>query len=97
MYYYIVVTVGDMKGLIMWVLSDRVFNKLLNGDYTVAIGMKQKYKDMSITDMYCYQFEYESYDGFRKFYNKVLSPILDGIKFIDRNTLIGKILNMLMR
>lgn len=81
----------------MWIISDYAMNKLLNGDFTVAIGMKKRHKDMSLVDMYCYQFEYESYDGFRKFYNKVLSKIIDKITFVDRGTLLHKILSMVIK
>jgi hypothetical protein len=79
----------------MWILSDRAFEQLIGGDYTVVIGMKQKQKDLSIKDMFCFQFEYETYDGFRKFYNKKLSKVISDIKYIDKETVLGKVINFL--
>jgi hypothetical protein len=81
----------------MWILSNRAFNILMDGDYTLAIDLKQRDKTLTIKDLFCYQFEYNSYDGFRKLYNKVLSKIIDSIKFINDDTILGKLLKFLLR
>lgn len=81
----------------MWILSNRAMNILMDGDYTLAIDLKRRNKDLTIKDLFCYQFEYNSYDGFRKFYNKLLSRIIDSITFINDDTILGKLLKFLLR
>ena len=79
----------------MWIISNRALNKLLNGDYSMAIELKKRDKELTVKDLFCVQFEYESYDGFRKFYNKYLKGIIDELKFISDKSLIGKIISKL--
>ena len=80
----------------MWILSNRAFNKLMGGDYTIAIDLKKRLKDLSIAELFCYQFEYNSYDGFRKFYNKIISKIINDIKFVDENSFVGKFIKLFL-
>lgn len=76
----------------MWILSDEDLRHLLGGEYVQVILAKQIDKDMSIRKLFYYQFEYNSYNGFRKFYKKVLSSIIDSIKYIDEDSIIGKLI-----
>ena len=80
----------------MWLISDEVLNKLLGGDYTMVIRCKQQHKETPIKVLSYFQFEYLSYDGFRKFYNKTLGKIIDDIKYVHNDTVIGKILKMVV-
>ena len=81
----------------MWLLSNEAMNKLLDGDYTSVILSKKKWKDLSIRELFCVQIYYDSYDGFRKFYNKKIKPIIDGIKFVDETSLLGKFIKLLRK
>ena len=76
----------------MWVLSDDDMRELLGGEFIQVILAKQIDKDMSIRKLFYYQVDYLSYNGFRKFYNKGLYNIIDSIKYIDDDSIIGKIL-----
>ena len=67
----------------MWVLSDDDMRELLGGEFIQVILAKQIDKNMSIRKLFYYQVDYLSYNGFRKFYNKVLYNIIDSIKYID--------------
>lgn len=81
----------------MWLLSNEAMNKLLDGDYTSVILSKKKWKDLSIRELFCVQIYYDSYDGFRKFYNKKIKPIIDEIKFVDETSLLGKLIKLLRK
>lgn len=81
----------------MWLVDNETFNRLLDGDYTLAIDLKKRDKDLTIMELFCFQLEYKSYDGFRKFYNKVLSKIINHVVFIDESSLVGKLLKFLLR
>ena len=43
-----------------------------------------------VRKLYNLQFDYFSYEGFRKFYNKVMSKIINGIVHCDNNSIIGR-------
>ena len=51
----------------MWLLSDEDLRHLLGGEYVQVVCAKQIDKDISIRKLFYYQFEYNSYNGFRKF------------------------------
>lgn len=80
----------------MWIVDDETMVKLLGGDYTTIIETKKKYPHLTVRELFCIQFYYNSYDGFRKFYNKSIRPIIDGIKFVNNQSLSGKIVKLLV-
>lgn len=80
----------------MWIVDDETMNKIFGGDYTTIIEAKKKYPHLTIRELFCIQIYYNSYDGFRKFYNKSIRPIIDGIKFINNQSLLGKGIKLLM-
>lgn len=80
----------------MWIVSNEVMNKLLNGDYTMVIKMKKRNSGISITNLYPFQFVYKTYDGFRKFYNKKLSKTIDGMMFLNDSKFITKVIRFIM-
>lgn len=81
----------------MWLVSDKAMNKLLDGDYTSVIYSKKKWKDLTIRELFCVQFCYNTYDGFRKFYNKKIKPIINDIHFVDNTSVVGKFLKLFRR
>lgn len=80
----------------MWLISDKGLRELLGGDYTMVIRCKQQHKETPIKILSYFQFVYLSYDGFRKFYNKTLSKIINDVKYVHDDTIIGKILKMVV-
>lgn len=80
----------------MYLIEDEALNKLLDGDFFIVLNMMNK-TDMSMKDLYCFQFKYESYDGFRKFYNKKLKHLKGKVRFIDHDSFIGKIIKLLFK
>ena len=80
----------------MWIVTDYAMNKLLNGCFDLVISAVKKNKTMNIKDLYKLQAEYESYNGFRKFFNKKLRPISHDIKHID-NKFISKLISFIGR
>ena len=81
----------------MYIVGDKAIGRLLGGDFYLILDMVAKGKPMTIQDMYCLQFKYDSYEGFRKFYNKKLKYILEGIKTVDDKSVLGKLLKMFFR
>ena len=75
----------------MWIVSDNAMRELLGGEFCQVVEMKQLVKDLSIKEMWAMQFKYFSYDGFRKFYNKYLSKIIDDIRVVDDDKFIVKV------
>ena len=59
--------------------------------------LKKIYKDISIRKLYGIQFTYFSYQGFRQFYKKYLEPIVETVKYIEDDSIIGKILKLFLR
>lgn len=76
----------------MYILTDEAFNSLTNGEYVQVIIAKKQQPDLSIAKLYNFQFDYFSYQGFRKFYKKVLEPIINCTKYIPDDSLIGRFL-----
>jgi hypothetical protein len=81
----------------MWILSDRAMAKIVGGDFDYVVELAKEDKSLTITQLFEFQCEYESYNGFRKFYNKYLKPIIDSISYIDDDKLIAKIIGKLFK
>lgn len=81
----------------MYIISDEAFNNLTGGEYVQVIIAKKKCPELSVAKLYNYQFNYFSYQGFRKFYKKYLEPIINEVLYIDDDTLAGKFLKGLLR
>lgn len=81
----------------MYIISDDAFNHLTGGEYVQVIIAKKKCPELSIAKLYNYQFNFFSYQGFRKFYKKYLEPIIREVVYIDDDTLVGKFLKGLIR
>lgn len=76
----------------MYILTDEAFNSLTNGEYVQVIIAKKQQPDLSIAKLYNFQFDYFSYQGFRKFYKKVLEPIINCVKYIPDDSIAGRFL-----
>ena len=79
----------------MYILTDEAFNSLVNGEFAQVIIAKKIRPSMSINELYNYQFDYDSYNGFRKFYHNHLEPIINDIRYIDNDTIQGSMLSRL--
>lgn len=86
-----------MKGEnIMWIISDEAMRDLLGGEFCQVVIAKQENPELSIRKLYDYQFNYFSYQGFRKFFKGRLIKILNHIKFVDDETAMGKIVKKML-
>lgn len=74
----------------MYILTDDVFNKLIGGEFVQVIEAMKVQPNAPVRKLYNLQFDYFSYEGFRKFYNKVMSKIISGIVHCDNNGIIGR-------
>ena len=74
----------------MYLVEDEGFSELLGGEFYQVILAKKHNPDLSIAQLYNYQFKYDTYNGFRKFYRKHLEPIINSIRLIDDESIIGK-------
>lgn len=74
----------------MYIVEDESFNGMLGGEYCQVITAKKAKPDISVRKLYNYQFNFFSYQGFRKFYRKHLEPFIDGIRMVEDNSFIGK-------
>ena len=74
----------------MYILTDDVFNKLMGGEFVQVIEAMKVQPNASVRKLYNLQFDYFSYEGFRKFYNKVMSKIINNIAYCDNNSIIGR-------
>lgn len=81
----------------MYIVENEAMNRLLGGNYYLVLDMAKRNKPITIQDLYCLQFEYSSYDGFRKFYNKKLKHIINHISYVDGSGFIGKVLSILFK
>lgn len=79
----------------MYLIDDEGFIKLFNGEFYQVVLVKKKYPNISIKQLYNYQFKYNSYVGFLKFYRKHLEPIIDNIRLVDNNSIKGKIIRFI--
>lgn len=76
----------------MYILTDDAFNSLVSGEFAQVIIAKKHEPGLSIAKLYNFQFNYFSYQGFRKFYKKYLEPIIDNVFYLDDDTVVSKIL-----
>lgn len=74
----------------MYLIEDESFTELLGGEFYQVILAKKREPDMSIARLYNYQFKYDTYNGFRKFYKRHLESIINGIRLIDNDSIKGK-------
>ena len=74
----------------MYLIEDESFNEILGGEFYQVIVAKKLQPDLSISQLYNYQFKYDTYNGFRKFYKRHLEPVINGIKLIDDKSVLGK-------
>jgi hypothetical protein len=81
----------------MWIISDEAMHSLLGGNYDTVIYLKQKDDSLTVRDLFCIQFCYASYDGFRKFYNKKLKSIIKDIKHLNNTSLLGNMLRFFIK
>ena len=80
----------------MYILEDEALNNLLGGEFYQVIVAKQHQPNMSIRKLYNYQFNYFTYNGFRKFFRKHLLPIIDKITTIENDSMAGKIIRWII-
>lgn len=81
----------------MWLVSDEAMRGLLGGEFCQVVIAKQTDPDVSIKKLYDYQFNYFSYQGFRKFFKSRLIKVLNGIKFLDDNEMSSKLIKKMAR
>ena len=74
----------------MYIISNEAFTELLGGEFYQVILAKKLNPDVSVAQLFNYQFKYNTYVGFLKFYRKHLEPIIEGIRLIDDNSIKGK-------
>lgn len=75
----------------MYLIEDESFNKMMgDGEFYQVILAKKHQPEIPVTKLYNFQFKYDTYNGFRKFYRKHLEPIINGIRLIDDNSIMGK-------
>lgn len=74
----------------MYILTDDVFNMLMGGEFVQVIEAMKVQPNAPVRKLYNLQFDYFSYEGFRKFYNKVISKIINGVAYYDDNHIIGR-------
>jgi hypothetical protein len=79
----------------MYILTDEAFNSLVNGEFAQVIIAKKIRPSMSINELYNYQFDYDSYNGFRKFYRRHLEPIINNIRYVDNDSVQANLLQKL--
>lgn len=75
----------------MWIVTDKVMNKLLDGDFTDVVIVKQEKEDITVRKLFTLQDKFVSYQGFRKFFRNKLQSIIKDICFIEDSGFIGKI------
>ena len=74
----------------MYLIEDDCFTELLGGEFYQVIVAKKLNPDISVYQLFNYQFKYDSYPGFFLFYRKHLEPIIDGIRLVDDGSIKGK-------
>lgn len=74
----------------MYLIEDESFTELLGGEFYQVILAKKKQPSMSIAKLFNFQFKYDTYDGFRKFYQRHLGKLIEGIRLIDDDSISGK-------
>lgn len=75
----------------MYLIEDDCFTELLGGEFYQVILAKKHDPDISVYQLFHnYQFKYDTYVGFLRFYRKHLEPIIDGIRLIGDDSIKGK-------
>lgn len=77
----------------MWIVEDEVMDTLLGGDFTQVILVKQLSPEVNVKQLYNCQFNYFSYNGFRKFFNKYIYKIFNKVRYIENDSITGKVLS----
>ena len=80
---------------IMFLVDDDCFTEMLGGEFYQVILAKQLNPDISVAQLFNYQFKYSTYVGFLKFYRKHLEPIIDGIRIVKDDSINGKAIRFL--
>lgn len=79
----------------MYIISDEAFDELLDGEFCQVLIAKTINPNISVAELFSYQFKYDSYSSFRKFYRTHLEPIIGKVKYIDDSSIRGSILKRL--
>lgn len=79
----------------MYLIDDDCFTEMLGGEFYQVILAKKLNPDISIAQLFNYQFKYSTYVGFLRFYHKHLEPIIDGIRLIKDDSINGKTIKFL--
>lgn len=79
----------------MYLINDDCFTEILGGEFYQVILAKKLNPDISVAQLFNYQFKYGTYVGFLRFYRKHLEPIIDGIRLIRDDSINGKAIKFL--
>jgi hypothetical protein len=79
----------------MFLIDDNCFTEILGGEFYQVIVAKKLNPDISVYQLFNYQFKYDTYVGFLKFYRKHLEPIIDGIRIVKDDSINGKAIRFL--
>ena len=79
----------------MFLIEDDCFDRLLGGEFYQVILAKKLDPNISVYQLFNYQFKYDTYAGFLRFYRKHLEPIIDGIRLIKDDSVNGKAIKFL--
>lgn len=74
----------------MYIIEDESLAKMLDGEFYQIIMARKINPKMSMNQLFNYQYKYTTYPGFRKFFKRHLEPVLNGIRIIDNNSIVGK-------
>lgn len=80
---------------IMYLIDDDCFTEMLGGEFYQVILAKKLNPDVSVAQLFNYQFKYSTYVGFLRFYRKHLEPIIDGIRIVKDDSVNGKAIRFL--
>jgi len=80
---------------IMYLINDDCFTEILGGEFYQVIVAKKLNPDISVYQLFNYQFKYNTYVGFLRFYRKHLEPIIDGIRIVKDDSINGKAIRFL--
>ena len=79
----------------MYLIDDDCFTEMLGGEFYQVILAKKLNPDISVAQLFNYQFKYTTYVGFLRFYRRHLEPIIDGIRLIRDDSINGKAIKFL--
>lgn len=75
----------------VWIVSDEAMEHLLGGDFTDVAMLHDECNEMTISELFNFQDLYKSYQGFRKFFRRHLEPIIEKVRFIEDDDIMGRI------